>query len=315
MPLSPDIREQKAGPVSETSDGFTHTRRWKVFARSEMEARALMAKHREVFIGAPWYTTFGERPDASVVCRGLRFEGDPPAPLGGYGDYLVEADYEPAGADEAVIGGPPKYRLQTSLVSQPVDIDADGDPITNSAGEPIDPPLTDYTDQEILVVEWWSKYASLSAAYQAARPYRNAKNLVTWQGAPKGSMRCRGVNHVDDVVVSDGIWVKFNTQMEYREPIDTSTFPAVVKDKAGATQSGELEGWDTLYADRGTRKKGPVVATIQTYFPIMTSDGTEPVREPVNLDGDGAPLASSATPVAIVRRLSGKYLNFSALGI
>lgn len=315
MPSTSDIREQKAGPVQETADGFTHTRRWKCIARSEMEARAKMRHFAGVFISAPWYTTFGEKPDPSVVCRSLSIEGSPPAPLGGQGDYLVEAGYEPAGTDEAVIGGPPKYRIQTSITSVPVDIDADGDPIENSAGQPIDPPLTDQDDQEVLVVEWWRKYATLSACFAEIRPYRNAKNLTAWQAAPKGSVRCRGIANVDEVEVEDGLWVKLRSPFEYREPIDTATFPAVVKDKSGATQAGTLEGFDTLSADRGTRVKGAVVDGVQTYLPIMTEDGTEPVREPVNLDGLGQALGSSATPVAIVRRLSAKYLDFSALGI
>jgi len=315
MPSTADIREQKAGPVNETADGFTHTRRWKCIARSEMEARAKMRHYAGVFINAPWYTTFGERPDPSVVCRSMSIEGSPPAPLGGSGDYLVEAGYEPAGTDEAVIGGPPVYRLQTSVSSVPVDIDSDGDPIENSAGQPIDPPLTDLGDQEVLTVEWWQQYATLAACFQEIRPYRNAKNLTTWQGAPKGSVRCRGIANVDEVEVEGGIWVKLRAPFEYREPIDTATLPAVVKNKSGVTQSGELEGWDTLTADRGTRVKGAVVDGKQTYLPIMTEDGTEPVREPVNLDGLGQVLGSSATPVAIVRRLSAKYLNFAALGI
>jgi hypothetical protein len=314
-----DIRDQGSGSLTEDKSGFSQARRWKIRARSEIQARTAIRLLAGVFVGAPWYTTYGERPDASVVCRSLKIDGQPHAPFGGVGDYLVEAQYSPAEREEAVIGGPAVYRLQPSLVSTPIDLDADGDAITNIVGEPVDPALSDFEDQEVLSVEWWRKFDDLAACFAAIRPFRNALNLVSWQGLAKGSARCHGVLNGEEVEVAEGVgtklWVKLSTKIEVREPITIADLSVDVIDKDGNALTGTLEGWSKLYANRGRRTLGAVVDGVQQYEPILTEDGADVVSEPVPLAADGTRLGSAAAQVAIARDVVRKYLDFADLGI
>lgn len=308
-----DIREQRPGRVRETQDGFKHARSWKVFARSEFDARRKLRLYRKVFIGAAWYTTYNEVPDASVVCRELDIDPTVPAPLGGVGDYTITASYERPGRDEAVAGGPPIYRLESSLQSAPIDIDADGDPIENLVQEPIE--ASDFEDREVLRVEWWREFASLSAAFQFIRPFRNSLNLTTWQGVPKGGARCKGVQNMEEVQLESSLLVKLSTSIEVREGIDAATFGSQIVDKTGAAVAGTLEGWAQIKRHVGTRELGAVVDGKQTYKPILTEDGADRITEPVPLDASGARLGDGADPIAIMFNVVPKYKDFAELGI
>jgi hypothetical protein len=310
-----DIREQPPGAMVRTQKGYTHERRFKVFARSEMDAFNKLQAFRNVFIGAAWFTTYNEQPDASVVCRRVAIDpgASVPAPLNGVGDYMVTASYEKPDRDEAVAGGGPVYRLQTSLQSAPIDVDGEGDPITNLAGEPVQ--LSDFEDREVLSVEWYAKYASLAACFQAIRPYRNSLNLLSWQGLAKGWARCGGIVNVEETYVDDGVWVKLQTSVEVREGVDTAAFGSLIVDKTGATVGGTLEGWAKLALHQGTRELGAVVDGVQQYKPILSQDGADQIAEPVPLDENGARLPAADDPVYITWNVVPKYKDLNLLGI
>ena len=310
-----DIREQPPGQLQLTQEGYTQQRRYKVFARSEIEAIGKLQRYRGVFIGSGWVTTYGETPDASVVCRTVSIDmgSSVPAPLNGDGDYMVVCDFEKPGKDEAVAGGGPIYRLDTSLQSAAIDQDADGDPITNLVEEPID--TKDFEDREVLRIEWWAFYASLSVFFQTIRPYRNSLNLVSWQGLARGWARLGGVQNTEEVYVDTGVWVKQKTSIEIREGIDTAAFASQIIDKDGNVLNGVLEGWGKLRRHEGTREKGDIVDGVQQYTPILTEDGGDQIREPVPLDASGQRLAAAATPIAIYHNVVPKYRDFNLLGI
>lgn len=314
-----NIRDQGSGRLVRNKEGYSQPRRWKISARSEIEAETAMRRLRNVFIDAPYYTSYGEKPDTSSVCRSISIEGLPHAPFGGRGDYLVEAEYGPAEKDEAVIGGPPVYRIKSSAASTPIDLDADGDPITNIVGEPIDPPLSDYSDQEVLSVEWWGLWDNLAAAFAEVRPYRNSLNLIEWQALAKGSARIMELSNSEEVEVEvdavTKLWVKWSASIEVRLPIDTADLAATVIDKDGNTLTGELEGWVALYANRGRRELGEVVAGVQQYLPILTEDGGDVVSEPVPLGADGLRLPSASAQVVMARDVVRRYRDFNLLGI
>lgn len=310
-----DIREQTPGALVKTQDATTHQRSFKVFARSENEAILKLQLYRNIFINAAWFTTYGEKPDASVVCR--KIATDPgssvPASLGGQGDYMVVCDYEKPERDEAVVGGPPVYRGRTSLQSAPIDVDADGDPIVNMVDEPI--AASDFEDREVFNIEWWTKYESLANFFSTVRPYRNSLNLVNWQGLDRGWARLRGVDNVEEVYVEDGVWVKQQTSVEVRTGIDTSTFGSQIIDKSGATVTGILEGWAQVKLHQGTREKGAVVNDVQEWNDILTEDGDSIVTEPVLLGANGLRLPAADDPIYIMFNVVPNYRDLSALGI
>lgn len=309
-----DIVEQTPGRLVETQDGMTHARVFRVQARSEIEALTKLQVYRRVFIGAGWFTTYGESPDASVVCRRREVEPVVAAPFGGAGDYKITAQYETPRVDEAVAGGPPIYRLDDSQQSAPIDIDADGDPIENRVAQPI--AASDFESIETLRVEWWATYATLAACFAAIRPFRNALNLVGWQGLPRGSARIiQGPKNVQEVYLENSVMVKLQASIGIREQFNAADFAAKIIDKTGAEIVGTFEGWAQLKQHVGTRVKGDVVNGVQEYKDITTQDGSAYITDPVPLTADGQRLPDGDPQVYIAHNVVPKYKDLAELGI
>jgi hypothetical protein len=309
-----DIVEQTPGRLVDGPEGMTHSRVFRVLARSEIDALTKLQVYRRVFRGAAWYTTYNEAPDASVVCRRRECVPVRSAPLGGVGDYEITAQYETPRRDEAVAGGPPVYRLDDSQQSAPIDIDADGDPIMNLVEEPI--ASSDAVTSEVLRVEWWKEYADLAACFQGIRPFRNALNLVSWQGLPRGSARTiQGPKNAKEVYLENSVLVKLQASIGIRPEFDATDFASKIIDKDGTEITGTFEGWAQLKRHEGTREKGDVVDGVQQYKPILTQDGADRITEPVPLDATGARVADGDPVVYIKHDVVPNYKDLADLGI
>lgn len=310
--MSSDFIEIDPDPLVYDATGYKTARNFDVLARSQLDVLAILRRYG-ICYGAVWQTSHSEAPDYSIVCKSIVVTSDPEAVIGGFGRYFAKANYERR-VDEPVIGGPPVYRVKGGLVSEPVDIDVYGNPIVNAADEPIDPPLTISSVNEVLNVSWYQQTDDIYSLQMSLREYRGAVNSEKWRGAMALSFLCHGVDIIEEL---DEDWVKLGADFEYRHPIDPSELSAdIYKRTSGGSLSkitSSVGGWVGIYANRGRREKGEVKNGKRDY-PAILVDG-QPVSEPVDLAGDGTRLDITANQVAIIVPLVARQKDFSELGV
>ena len=309
------FRELASDPLTIGTDGYSTARNLEIETTSPLQAEVVLRQHG-IYRGAVWRTARGEQPDDGVACRTITITGKPETPVGTTGIYACKATYE-RGTDEPIPGGPPVYRLKGGLETAPVDIDRNGHAITNSAGEPIDPPLAKPTPSEILVVTWYEQAEDALGLQASLRPYRGATNSSEYRGAYPESLMCEGIE-IDEELPDN--WIKLSGQFAYREPIRAADLQATLyfRDTNGAllaaSSSAVFGGWWEIYPDRGRRVVNGQTAAGTTDYKDIVRNG-KPVTEPVSLNGAGAELAASAPQVALLVPLFKSALDFADLGI
>lgn len=322
-----EISELSASPLEDTEDGLRTARHFEVTAYSAVDAKALLRQRKGITRGVPFVSYQGEVIDYSLVCRGITAGPKTrDAPIGGLASYLVNAVYENrrGGSPEPAIGGPPVYRIETTLVSVPADLDKDGDPIVTASGEPVDPPLTNLSADEVLVVEWWVTAGNVLEVLKSMRVYRNGLNASDWHTAPRGCVLCEGIRNTDEVEVDGGrVAVKLSGRFQYRPPIVVADLPVKVLRKPSAgvfslpysVVTGTLEGFTRLVPNRGTRKfNADVEPPSSPYERIMDSQGRY-ITEPVDFDEAGAYVAVGGQRSVIAYELKRRYVELNDLGV
>jgi hypothetical protein len=328
----PIITQRKPTPLSYTQNGYSQSRTWDVIAVSELAALDVVFNEVGVQRGAPWRSHLSESPDGTFLCQSMSVETRQAAPVGGSGLYVVTANFaqEPnQGRPKAELGKPPVTWVEEQSNTRTVDLDVEGRPITNYVEEPIDPPLTRYDDNEVLVAEWVEKAASHGVLYRKYRPYRKRCNLTTWQGEPKGSWLCMGmvITPKEDQAEEKTFLVR--AKFEYREPKSPqgiSLFRTRSLTASGwDTLSAPIEGWADITIHKGRRRINTTVTDEdenldKKYLPILQKDANGndipklQVSEPVPLTAQGQPLAGNVKPVALVI-FHYPYKDFTPLGI
>lgn len=168
------------------------------------------------------------------------------------------------------------WRRQT--VTEPIDRDAGGDPLTNSADEPFDPAVTEEFYDRILRVE--INQANFNA--EAVEPYVGAINNASWTPSSVGrsfdayTARCLSI---------DGDPQRVGTIDFYRV-----IYEFAIRDDGILVGDTKL-GWRRRFQDIGFREK-----IGGEYRTIVDSEGN-PLTQPVPLDGNGQRLSPSADPV------------------
>ena len=313
--------------VTETEDDLTTQRLFSVLASDPYDAKLKLAA-AGVQINSVWSDAYGTAWDSSVVVRSMAYEGKPHAQaVTGRedGDYLVTVEYGRRSGGEAAINGPTIYRSTGSLQNKPVDVDRYGNPIINTAEEPLSPELTKPNADEVLKVDWWTQNTGgVAAVIQMIRPYRGALNSVSWQGADARAVLCLGIENVDE---ADDNWYKLSARFQYKPPIDVADISAsdvYRKTAAGGAftlkASGEISGWSDLRLNKGLRKINPAAGgasgddVVDKFVAIVDGEGNK-VDEPVLLDKDGAVLTEGANAVVLAFETNEKEQDFNALGI
>ena len=310
MSTRPVVIELDPDPLVETETDVQVARNFSVIADDVLDARAKLLANASVQVGAVWADHKSNTFDTTLVCRGLTIDGEPNAPTGGSGDYIVKAPYSRRRANEAAIGGPAVYRTSGSLTSEPTDTDRWGQPIVNVVNEPMDG-VTFLSPTEMLSVEWWTQQTGgIGGVLSNLRQYRGALNSDTWQGAPARCVLCHGIEVVEE---GDGDWYRLRGQFEGRPPINVAALSATVYQRTSSNSwshvaTGSLPGFTELKANRGRRIKGDVVGGIQRYVPLET-------EEPVFLTFDGQRLPDADDPVVLAFPVQALEADFNTLGI
>lgn len=285
--------------------GLRASRAWDVLATGPMEAYAYVRRRwgvtRNALYVDPWTNSI---PDLRVRCRTMSCEvaraSDPAS--GSLGRYIIRAEFGVPDAQEpeADPEADPVYVWDGSVRTLPVDVDANGQPIVNSADEPYDPPVTDEQGFGTLTVRW---YVERFDPRQVVA-YSGAKNSDRWR--PRDPF-------------GEGVTVEAGQAMIRRlrrQPVNTGLLQMemVVAFAENFTAGGEKrEGWDKTVVDRGYREKvGDGRTGHSPYRPIL-DDGGEPITEPALLNGSGGLLTGGGTKYRT--HVTKKALPFGALGV
>jgi len=153
---------------------------------------------------------------------------------------------------------------------EPIDRDIYGNPITNSAGELPDPPITEtFHDTLLRVTRNEANFFPV-----IADGYKNSVNSNTFLGFPPGTVKC---------TVFEGEITRAATLTYY---IVRYEFQIRTKFLNSAT-----ECWKKRFMDAGFREK------VGTEYEVIKDKDGVPLSEPSLLDGSGKKLAAGATPV------------------
>lgn len=301
---------EKSPPQNAVWDqnGRRFWRAWDVEAESEQDAWDKLYDNTDppVARGTVYVNHQSAQPEDFCVCQRMTARGHPPAPVDGTGLYEVVAEFAITTArftPGAQYGGPTQWRVERTRATEPVDMDVAGNPITNSADEPIDPPLTRLIHTKVLIGEWFLLGRDWPSAYRRYAGYEGKLNSSAFHGAPPGSFWL-------DTVEPDQIYTVANGASEPRQKVFRCIGRWLYRPEKtlyGVT----YQGWIDAFIDRGRRTIGTPVGGVRKYDPILMTDGS-PISEPRLLNGAGGELAQSSNPVVRSVRHD-DYAEFNAL--
>lgn len=293
------VTEARSRLVDDES-GISVAREFDVIAASELDALNVLDTETGISKGQPYVNAYGEVVDAFVIARRLRVEPRPPAPVGGLGLYRVQVEYSRntggggAEPNEATI----EYEWDGQLQSEPVDIDVEGNPITNSAGEQFDPPLTALLPRATVKV----------TLFKSALPANLALNAIgrinsddPWSPGDGSGSVARGGALITAVRIGPARGglrlIQFGIEARPLLSIKGQTFSPFA----------------SVTPDRGRRVVTGTEGGITTYE-IVKDDTGNPLADPVLLDGAGGRLAAASDP-ALLSFTHHLEASYSAIGI
>lgn len=191
--------------------------------------------------------------------------------------YRVTVEYAlPPGIQRPYV--PPVYRpaeVRWSWVSstEQVDVDVDGKAITNSAGQPFDPPLSEEFLDPLLTIVKNEIRDDLALRIK----YAMAINSDAFYGGAPGEVRCNGIE-AEQLRDWFNVWWRKTYTFQFR--------------------SGGEKAWQRRVLDQGCKKLVTDAAGVQTLAAILDADGRE-ITSPVKLDGKGGVLAEGRKAVAL----------------
>lgn len=211
--------------------------------------------------------------------------------------WTVTVSYGPF--DTSAFGNDPtQWAIKVNFGGERTDrvlyFDQYGNPITNSAGDPFDPPITIDDSRSILTVTRNELVSSYNFAL--AEMYRDTINQYTWNGFAPYTAKL-GIISTSDPQYSSAYQVYYYTV----------TYPFTIK----------RDGWQVAVLDAGCNElTGPYGAyypyTDQKTRPIM--NGGQQVSDPVPLNGYGQRLPVGGIPITLVFE-GYSVTDFTGLGI
>jgi hypothetical protein len=206
---------------------------------------------------------------------------------------------------------PPSVSFGTSAVSEVLDIDADGNPVINSAREPFDPPLQRERSEAVIVFARNFTECTITPAW--IRSFTDVVNNANITGfGDRGELRIVGAPSPTWVPLNGstpGHWrVSFN--LLWRENPSTAA-----SDSDPATPPFYSAHFRKVL-DQGYREYlGPDTGDDdKPLFAVIRGEDMSPANQPVGLDGNGRKLSVGADPVFLYFR-EVPEADFSSLGI
>ena len=177
---------------------------------------------------------------------------------------------------------PPDVSITFAGSNEPIDTDTEGYPITNSAGEAFDPPITkDHSDMVIRYTRNERTYDKLVAA-----DYKDAVNSDTFLGFAPGHVL---ISMFDSVQMQAANLIYYRVSREFRVRYDE----VKTRDGGGAIQT-QVFGWTKRIRDEGFREwVGTNTDGSPKYKEILDGQGLK-ISQPQLLDGLGFKLSDAA---------------------
>lgn len=274
------------------ANGLSAVRRFSVLSRNLVVAILRLRDAKGIYRGAPYETPYGEIPDPFCLCQSVESVGKPDAVNGGWGQYILDAEYSRnQTTPRAQPGGGVRWSRRPGITSQPVDVDAEGKAILSSSLEPPDPPLTAFAKQVVYHGEFYVRGDDELKVVEPFEKYENKLNDKPFLGKPRGSLRT-GVFLTEP---SDTGWVKMSIDLEYREPKKLNGI--------------DYEGWVDVFPDRGRREVIDDAAVDPSDRFAWIRDGRgQSVGDPLPLDGAGrvkVPAISTNTGIGLLDAAAG----------
>ena len=227
------------GPLVREPDGFTGAQRKFRITGVPGKVLAWDILNTKVQLYAPYRNYRGDTPSINLVC--LRQEVDVMSYEGSDGTYIGTCIYgrRPGqvadDGTELEIDGDPVFTSESGLRQVNVDIDRDGNRITNTAGVPFDRPFSKLVPNEFLVIEF-IRNESFVDALARSRGVVGKLNNQGWLGAGAENVLCHELKPkpVDKIPVTDTAEArlyKFSGRFEFRDDF-------VIVDETGFAQPG-----------------------------------------------------------------------------
>lgn len=209
----PIVTERIAdSPSSQSGYGPRYQRAFTVLASSESDAREVLKGQIGIDEGTPYQDHQGKIPDQYCICVDRNARPITPVPVDGTGlfDVVCNFAYEDDQGYRRRIpaNGQTRRYLRRSITSISVDRDIHGNPITNAADEPIDPPLQKLVVDKVLVIEWWKMFATWAHAEAYCSTYDGKVNSETYYSAPPWCLLCLGIDPEESPIMNSSFGMK-----------------------------------------------------------------------------------------------------------
>lgn len=323
MTLSmPEITiKRTSGDLRISDDGtITAFTEWSVVAPSPIDAVSAVFRIEGVTRGSVYQSPQGQILTPQCLCRDIQCRPNNAAPIGGYGEFWVRADFSTQSRGRAgnnpkkpEPGKPAVWTVETEYEEEPYEFDFEMNPLQNANEEPIDPAPTRLKCSEILVARYYVSNSTQLAMNSLLRPYRNKVNKLTFKGVPKG---CLLLKQADPVQEEDGE-ILITLKWLYQEPYTPAGSATYVGLPNYSPLSAPFEGHAVCYPHRGFRRRAAGTAPEQKYRRIKEKDdnGEETktnISQPVNLDRFGATQSSGRTVLVVYPY---KYIDHNLIPI
>lgn len=179
---------------------------------------------------------------------------------------------------------PPRITWDDVETSEDIDVDFDGDPITNTAGQPVKGVKALFSDQLLTVTRNFLVFNTYTQAV-----YRRSVNSDTFLGWPAGTCKLMKLSAQNVIDQSFGYW-QVTGVFQFRFPYNTTP------DKA----------WYARYVSTGLKQKDSLGRLVD-----VVDDNKLVVTTPFYLDANGR---KTTTPYWIETKLYGS-LPYNALGL
>lgn len=131
--------------------------------------------------------------------------------------YLTAAQAE--GGELEPLLKPTRYRILPSLVQEESDVDAFGNPYTNSAGFPIDPDQRTFNALTIIATRYYPTYSIGHALKYMNMVNANPVDVKTLGKVERGQMKCTFIGLTEEVTLMKPVPLEVEHHFEIRGPL------------------------------------------------------------------------------------------------
>ena len=295
----------------DSKDGYEVSQPYWVIATTQTDAIAKLGAEEGVTLGSVYRDQYGNTVRNQLTLRSIDVKVIAPHPAGETGMYEVVARYsETKGAStEPVAGGSPVYNWSSIEVTEPSEVDINGNPIRNSSDEVFEKPISIPMQIISITVEWYVSSFSTSQLIE----FGNAVNSKSWQGISAGQARISRLTRDEQTNNNEDPLFKIKANIEARKSFTFNSTKIITP--TGATVGGSsFPPFMEYVVDQGFRKKTTIDDDGKQMYEQFVDDQGKPLKKAKYLDGSGNEKDADSPVVAIQYQIYPEK-DFALLGI